>query len=293
MRPVVLLFFCLVAQLASAGEVLVLGKLQSAAMTEVSGIAVSGREPGVLWGINDSGNAPLLHAFARDGVPLGAVRVRGARNYDWEDMAAFQQDGEHFLLIADTGDNNGRRAISKLLVVAEPRRDSSGVYGGNINVRKVIRFSYEDGPRDCEAVAVTPAGEVLLVSKRQAPPVIYRLPLDLASRGGQVEIARQAGTITGLPRPTISEALESPLLGAWRHQPTAMDVDEKQVALVTYQNLYLFARQPGQSWAAALAGTPRVVHLPGLSQNEAVALDGDVAVVVAEGRRSPVIAVTH
>lgn len=276
---------------APAAAADVVGQLQSPALTETSGIAFSARHDGVIWGINDSGNEPLLHAFTRAGSALGAVRVSGARNRDWEDLASFEANGEKYLLIADTGDNYGRRAVSKLLIIEEPlSRD--GRYSGNARVHASLSFRYENGPRDCEAVAVVNGRRALLVSKRDVPAAVYEVPLALESPQ-EVLQAKLIGTVAALPRPTISDMLESPRLGAWRHQPTGMDISGQWLALVTYQNVYFFQRQPGQSWQTVLAGAARVVSLPGLSQYESIALGADAAaIVVAEGPRAPVIAVS-
>jgi hypothetical protein len=41
-----------------------------------------------------------------------------------------------------------------------------------------VRFRFEDGPRDCEAMAVDPEQpRALLLSKRTEPPVLYELTL--------------------------------------------------------------------------------------------------------------------
>ena len=41
------------------------------------------------WAVNDSGDEPRLYALRKDGRDRGTLRVRGATNTDWEDLAAF------------------------------------------------------------------------------------------------------------------------------------------------------------------------------------------------------------
>jgi hypothetical protein len=53
------------------------------------------------------GNLADLVGLDSVGAALGQVSVNGARNRDWEDLAAFTHDGNPHLLIADTGDNGG------------------------------------------------------------------------------------------------------------------------------------------------------------------------------------------
>lgn len=268
----------------------VMGHLANPRLTEISGIAHSGRDPGLLWAINDSGNAPLLFALGHDGADRGAVRVLGARNRDWEDIAAFRAGDIDYLLIADSGDNQGRHAVSTLIVLVEPEPGEQGQYGGQVRVTHQIPFRFEGGPQDCEAVAVDAISQsIVLIGKREVPAPVYLLPLDIETPKDQPLTARRVGAVAALPRPTPRELLEAPL-GAWRHQPTALDIsgDGVLAVLATYQNLYFFNRDPRQGWDEALAKTPRVVKLP-LSQVEAVAIAGAAVIAVAEGRGAPLL----
>ncbi|MBT8131047.1 MAG: hypothetical protein KJO35_02165, partial [Gammaproteobacteria bacterium] len=156
--------------------------------------------------------------------------------------------------------------------------------------RLPIRF--EDGPRDCEAVAVDVASDrVLLVSKSDFPPRLYELPLTLIKGIRRPLVARHVAVIPAMPRPTLAEFLESPLLGPWRHQPTALDVSRNGavLGLMTFRNLYLFRRQPAQRWGEVVMATPLVLELPELSQTESVSFVGDRAITVAEGRSAQII----
>ncbi len=101
--------------------------------------------------------------------------------------------GKHYLLVADTGDNAGKRKDIVLHVFEEPAR----LDGGELKPAWTIRARWPDGPRDCEAVAVdAAAGQVLLVSKKRNPPDLFALPL-ARSRG--VREARRIGRLAGVP----------------------------------------------------------------------------------------------
>src|SRR5262245_51670088 len=128
-------------------------------LDELSGLAVSRADPQVLWGHNDTGGGNVLFRFGADGADFGSVHVKGARATDWEDIAAFEQDGTPALLVADTGDNLRARAQLVLYAVRDPGRD------GAAELLWRLPFSFPDGARDCEAVAVDEvAREILLVS---------------------------------------------------------------------------------------------------------------------------------
>ncbi len=277
---------------APGAEIEVLGQIESRNLSETSGIAVSGATPGVIWAINDSGNGPFLRAMSTTGSDLGFVRLQQARNIDWEDLAAFSLDGEHYLLVADTGDNNTARKVSWLYIVAEPRPGEDGRFSGDVALVSRLPFRYEDGSHDCEAIAVDVEGDrILLITKRETPAAVYELPLTLIAMPRRPLEARRIASAVGLPRPSMAEMLESPLLGPWRHQPTAADLspDGRTLALLTYRNVYLYTREGSERWSESLARTPRQLPLPRLAQFEAVAFSGEHLVVVAEGAGEQVL----
>ncbi|MGW8188173.1 MAG: hypothetical protein ACWGNK_12930, partial [Desulfobacterales bacterium] len=104
-----------------------LGNLADSSIREASGIAASRRRADILWMINDSGNEALIYAVGLDGSDRGHVPIRNARNQDWEDLAAFVDNGTAFLLIADCGDNENRRKSCILYIVEEPRVNPAGI----------------------------------------------------------------------------------------------------------------------------------------------------------------------
>ncbi len=253
-----------------------LGKIAAAGLAELSGLAASRRNDQVLWAINDGGNPPLLYALGTNGAHLGSVRITGARNRDWEDIASFTLDGRSYLLIADTGDNHAQRKLSALYIVEEPpltgrRLDA----GARANITAQIRFTYEDGPRDCEAVAVDVARrKIVLLAKRTFPPVLYELPLVLTP-GQSPAVARRRGT--------VADAM----------MPTAMDISRRTdtAAVLTYNRVYLFAGQSAQLWSQIFSRPPKVLEFPALWQQEALCFsrNGRYLHISSEGRHAPLL----
>jgi hypothetical protein len=242
----------------------VIGTVTNSSVREASGLAPSRIHDDVLWLLNDGGNPPVLYAVTTGGVSVCDLPIAGAKNVDWEDMASFERDGVPYLLIADVGDNGSKRTNCALRVVAEPDvRDPGFTPGRAAPVAWSVPFVYEDGPRDCEAVAVDVAnGQALLLSKRTQPPVLYTLPLDPPVPGAAAAVARRVAAIDTIPMPTAQE-LGMPG-GAYRSQPTAMDISADGVALavLTYKNAYYYRRLPGQPWPEALKRPPLPVILP-------------------------------
>lgn len=266
------------------------GKLAEPANEETSGLAASHRTPGVLWTHNDSGGEPVLFALRANGQLVGRLRVAGETNRDWEDLASFDAEGRAWLLIGDIGDNKAVHAQSVLHVLAEP--DASSLQAGReviLPPAYSIHFVYEDGPRDCESVAVD-AGEraVYLLSKRDATPRLYRLEL-AAATADRPAVARMVGPVPRLPRPERAAPWTGKIPRALRRQPTAMDfaADGSAAVVLTYGGLFLFSRPPGQSWAEALAGEPEALPEFDLPQAEAAcfATDGRTIYVASENTR--------
>ncbi|MDZ7723580.1 MAG: hypothetical protein U5R06_12440 [candidate division KSB1 bacterium] len=179
-------------------EYTLFGMLQTAQLSEISGIERSAQSDTVLWGINDSGNAPNLYAFSKTGVQR-SFTIEHAENRDWEDLSAFRRKGQSFLIIADIGDNRAVRDHCVLYIIKEPDLRSSS---DEITLQQKIYYQYPDGPRDAEGFAVNPqTRSILICSKRTIPPAIYRLPLDLSS--DSLYTAEKIADLTSIPRPKI------------------------------------------------------------------------------------------
>lgn len=245
---------------------------------ELSGLAVSRADPGLLWGHNDSGNAAQLYRIGLQGEDLGRVTVPDALAGDWEDIAAFADARGPALLIADVGDNLRFRSFVTLYGVRD---------GGRAQPLKLLwrlDFSFPDGPRDCEAIAVDPlSGEILLLTKRDDPPRLYTLPLPARPPKGR-QTARFVGTIAPMPRLGTRERL----LDRFAHMPTAMDIsaDGLTAVIVTLRNAYVYRRRAGEPWGEVFARGTAARPVPReLEQVEAAALsaDGRVLYLGSEG----------
>ncbi len=147
---------------AAAAELTQSVTIKDGSLSEISGCAVSVRNPGVLWVHNDSGDEPNLYAIRlSDGVLLATVRLTGAKAKDWEDMTI--SNGR--LLVGDIGDNAGTRKSVRIYSVTEPT--ISLLKPDQILSLKAVTTShtYPSGPRDAEALLVDPAGVPLIIDK--------------------------------------------------------------------------------------------------------------------------------
>ncbi len=227
-----------------------------AAVRESSGLAWSLRFPGVLWTHDDSGGSAELVAIGPDGMLRSTIRVEGAHNRDWEDLAASPCGDGTCLWIADTGDNLHRRDDLALIRVPEPEVLASGSVPA---IRLPIRLP--DGPRDIEALFVLPGERPYLITKGGRHPVtVYRYPLPLRA-GERVLLEEVQVLFTG------RRALRDRITGA------SAAPDGSEVLVRSYRELHRFTVEGGR-----LVATPgSAVNLASLEerQGEAVAWGAD------------------
>ena len=279
---------------AGFGEAKMVGRIESDGLVECSGLEPSMLAGDLLWAVNDSGNGPFLFALGLDGRDRGRVRVAGATNRDWEGLDTFVWQGRPMILIADVGDNQRRHERHTLYVVEEPGPGRDRLRrSGTVDVAWRIDFSYPDGNHDAEGVAVdAAAGEILILTKRDEPPLLFALPLSATAAGRSVTARRVGGDRAD------SAALNQDrrhAFGAFYSQPTALDLspDGRKMVVLTYQHAYLFSRMPGDSWASAVRKRPGLIRLPPpyegrlLRQREAICFSPDAMslLVTSEGDR--------
>lgn len=236
-----------------------------AEVREASGVAVSRRYPGVVWTHNDSGGAPEIFAVNPAGVLQGRVRIDGAENRDWEDMALGPCPSGECLYLADIGDNQARRADVEIYRVPEPGPDAV-----RTGPAERFRVRYPDGPRDAEALFAVPSGDLFIISK-EAVPVLYRYPAPL--RPNEPVTLERVGEMTSADRVTGADATPD---GDW-------------VAVRTSSSLALYRTE---ELLQGSGSSPIQVSLSpvGEPQGEGIGFGADGAVVLSsEGgtRRTP------
>jgi hypothetical protein len=263
------------------------GRLENRDIDEASGLVRSQRSDNLFWVINDSGKA-RLHAVDSRGRQLGRVKVDKAKLSDWEDIASFTLDGQAYLLIADIGDNDGKRKDVRIYVVEEP--DASD---DEVNIAWEFEFNYPDGPQDAEAVAVdVDNARVLVLTKREIPAGLYEVPLRPVQDNKRQQAVRLGG-ISSLPQPPRRDVLFAPKTKDWWWQPTAMDIadDGSAAVVLTYRGVFYYRRIAGEDWLTALQRQPVALSTGDWGEAESVAFDASATAVYAttEGRGAPLV----
>lgn len=264
----------------------VTGTLENGRINEASGLQAG--NGGVFFVHNDQ----KRDVFVVDdtGKDLGSFKLDGSKSKDWEDITRIPGNGDDtpLLVIADTGDNKEKRDEVQLYFFPEP---AAGEYGRDHDVTHRLTVVYPDGARDVESVAYDASGkDILLLSKRNQPPRLYRLPLEQALVEEELE-AEFLAEVPTLRPPTHQDLLLSKR-GRWVSQPTALDISPggNTAALLTYRSLYIYRRNPGESWADAFQKQPEEFLGPPGSHDEAVgfSLDGKSVYITTERRPAPI-----
>ena len=132
---------------------------------------------------------------------------------------------------------------------------------------------------------------ILIMSKRDQPPRLYGIPLELALWKKKVEAVFLA-EVPGFRPPTRSDILRNPRRGIRLSQPTGMDIsaDGRTAAVITYRSLYLFERESDETWAEAFQRTPVEYYGPAGVHDEAVTFGHDPGsiIITTEGRPAPI-----
>jgi hypothetical protein len=139
-------------------------------VSEISGLAVSRANPGVLWTHEDGEGKPEVFAVDLAGKLLATLHL-DKKALDPEDVAIGPgpEAKRSYLYLADTGDNDLVRKRVKVFRTPEPTVSLDDGVAEFLDVEPdVIELDYEGGdPHDAEATMIDAAtGDLYLVAKR-------------------------------------------------------------------------------------------------------------------------------
>lgn len=284
---IVLFACCSLAVAAPAAEQpyaapIQLGEVESELIRESSGLAISRRDPKLLWTHNDSGDGAVVYAFDLTGKHVGAVMLEGIWARDWEDMASTVLDDQPTLVLGDIGDNVRKRRRISIYFVDEPTADQAQpvIKDGRELFPKVkprtLHLTYPDKPYDCESLTIDPStGDLYLITKQyggdKRPTTVYRASLPKKIEGQTVELTKVAEL-----RYRVVTAAD-------------MSADGRRLVIESGGAAYVFTRGAKEDWADALKRPPLRVRLPRLKQGESIAFgaDGWTLYLTSEKRPTP------
>ena len=257
------------------------GTIENKKITESSGIAASPCQTHVLWTHNDSGDKPIIFAINTKGETLGEFRVKGAENYDWEDIAALKnKSGECFLYVGDIGNNTRVRGEFNIYRIKEP--SVSDKNSSSTETAEKIKFSYPDFRHDSETLMVQPqTGDIYILSKRlSGASAVYKL-----KSGFDLNKTNTLEKITDFTVPAVPNGF---LTGG------DISPDGKRVILCDYFQAYeLTLPESAKNFDDIWKQKPLKIELGERKQGEAVgySADGNSIFATSEKKNSPLIEV--
>jgi hypothetical protein len=221
----------------------VVNNLSRTDLLEISGVAASRINPGMLYIHNDSGNANQVYITDGSGADKGTLTLTPVGNRDWEDIAVGPGPiaGKSYIYVGDIGDNDSK--YSSVLVYRFPEPDLTGKtlpVTLNIDSVDIIELKYPDGPHNAETLMVDPlTRDIYIASKQSNLSYIY--------------VARY-------PQSTTSATVMTPVVQLYFNKATGGDIspDGSEIILRSNELIWYWKLPPGISISAGLLTKPQV-----------------------------------
>lgn len=242
---------------------LVLGELEDKDIDEASGLAASRKYPGVLWTHND-GDDQKLYALDVNGKVLAEFKVKGAKAFDWEDMAIGPGPKKDidYIYIADIGDNKAFRKQKTIIRFPEPElKFRKKKQKEDITDHDKIKVEYTDDERDAETLLIDPiTRDLFIITKRETRVRVYKIPYP-----------QKINKIIELD-PIAKLNLGNTGFGK---MITAGDIspDGSEILIKDYNDVYYFKRHDNQKVEEALLQKPIILPYKKEPQGEAICWD--------------------
>ena len=164
-----------------------LGVIEDPALAELSGIAASRKNPGLLWVHND-GRRSEMYLVSTNGQLYGTV-IFGQSAEDFEDIAIGPRLADKdYIYGGDIGDNAVARTEVQVFRFAEPSvtQPANDLIAAN---ETVITMRYPDGAHDAEALLVDPiSGDLFIVTKEASAFRAYKATQAQMNSGEVVQL---------------------------------------------------------------------------------------------------------
>jgi hypothetical protein len=236
------------------------GHIDDPNLEEISGIAASQQNPGILWIMEDHGAANDIWAVNPAGQTVGHIVLDGVQNNDWEDIALGNCGTQTCIFIGDTGDNDHDRPWHGILRFPEPILNTNT---NDIHIQpEVFAYTYPDGHYDVEALAIQNDGMPVLFTKDYESSLSTAYSFDALNADETATLHRQDTFPTGSPQE------------GWLAATTAADLrpDGSQLILRTYGHIWQI--DIGENGLDDLETTTRMELETGPeAQGEAIAYD--------------------
>lgn len=211
-------------------------------LVEISGIAASRANPGLLYIHNDSGNPNQVYLTDGTGADKGTLTLTQESNRDWEDIAVGPGPvaGKSYIYVADIGDNDAK--YKTILIYRFPEPDLTGkTLPVTLDINEVdkIELRYPDGSRNAETLMVDPQTKDLYIASKE-------------NNVSKIYTARY-------PQNTTAITTLTPLIKLLFNKATGGDIaaDGTEILLRNKEAIWYWKLSPGTSILAGLLTKPQ------------------------------------
>jgi hypothetical protein len=162
-----------------------LSEIKDKKLGEVSGLASSIRNPGLLWAHNDNGNRAEVYLIDDKCEIKQIVELEGIKNRDWEDIAVGPgpDSTKSYVYIGDIGDNDGAYQFKYIYRFEEPLEDPADDKQTITDFDKIVFRLPNSRQTDAEALFINSATKDLyVVTKRENPVYVYQVKFPYSSK---------------------------------------------------------------------------------------------------------------
>ena len=221
----------------------VVNNLARTDLLEISGVAASRINPGILYIHDDSGNPNQVYLTDGTGADKGTLTLTQVGNRDWEDIAVGPGPvaGVSYVYVGDIGDNDSK--YSSVFVYRFPEPDLTGKtmpYVADINSVDIIELKYPDGPANAETLMVDPLTRDIYIASKQ-------------SNLSKIYVARY-------PQSTTSVTTMTPVVELYFNKATGGDIspDGTEILLRSNELIWYWKLPAGMSIPDGLMTQPEV-----------------------------------
>jgi len=221
----------------------VVNNLARTDLLEISGVAASRINAGILYIHNDSGNSAQVYLTDATGADKGTLTLTTVGNRDWEDIAVGPGPvaGTSYIYVADIGDNDAKYSSVFIYRFPEPNLTGKTMpFVTNITAVDVIELKYPDGPRNAETLMVDPLTKDMYIASKE-------------SNISKVYVARY-------PQSTTATTTLSPVVQLYFNKATSGDIspDGTEILLRSNQSIWYWKLSAGTSISAGLITPPQI-----------------------------------
>lgn len=217
-------------------------------LVEISGVAASRINPGILYIHNDSGNPNQVYLTDGNGNDKGTLTLTPVSNRDWEDIAVGPGPvpGKNYIYVGDIGDNKSKYPSVFVYRFSEPDLTAKTLpVAINIDSLDIIELKYPDGPKNAETLMVDPLTKDIYIASKE-------------NNISKVYVARY-------PQSTQSATVMLPVVQLYMNKATAGDIspDGTEILLRSNELIWYWKLSTGTSISAGLLTAPQVAPYDG------------------------------